>query len=662
MRLFEVAKTELQPFSTDPNTPNQIDMMKDPEYMSKKKGMVGEIVWMSPEEYIERSERGFRSIGEPGLVRQGRDPKLVKQYAQDMKRGDKFPMLELDYRGGFAQEGLHRAMAAEMIGVNKVPVFVTKESPEFKAKRQSEWEKTKAQLKKRMDGWDKDRQSDVVDDILGAFESTLTEDYYIGNCTMDEVVDDIFGNVSEFARLVDEYGDDFEIGDYKIVYDDDKDIHSFYIKENLTEGISPVVYHSVSGITSLLSILEQDRFKLTASPGTDTERALQKGDRFYYLSTTRHKLGGYHLNPYQRGYMLNLDGAKLAQRYAGKPVDYWGPEWYKNKEMGGKGPEEKEAEDRIYSYKPFIPNASKYIREIHILLDPEGYESQEEFGIYYRRLAILAKKRGIPLFIYDNKQDWLTQNKAKATPITKIDIITKAKGKDRDQRDLYLHRRQYLAPWIELYMAPVGSKISKEAERTRYNYVLYGYSDSARSLAAEIHNAKSKPADETGLETLLKIFRKEKIRSPQEYIDLLYDKWKPKEESLQEYKEVSNWTDDEEGNIFGYVVDTDEEQLVNYFVLNHGVKESVINAIRKKYSTVAVARNISVDEEHQNKGHGTELMGAFIEEVAGEGAEAILCVADTLEDNEFDLVKWYEGWGFETVAQTGSGPFMVMEL
>ena len=136
MRLFEVA--ELIPFTTDPVTPNQIDMLKDPEYMAKKKGMVGEIVWMSPQEYIERCEQGFKSTGSKGLVRQGRDPKLIKQYAQEMQKGDKFPMLELDYRGGFAQEGLHRAMAAELLGVRKVPVFVTKESPEFAAKRNAE--------------------------------------------------------------------------------------------------------------------------------------------------------------------------------------------------------------------------------------------------------------------------------------------------------------------------------------------------------------------------------------------------------------------------------------------------------------------------------------------------------------------------------------------
>jgi GNAT superfamily N-acetyltransferase len=175
MRLFEVAQTKLQPFSTDPVTPNQMDMMKDPEYMANKKGMVGKIEWMSPKEYIDKCVAGFRSIGEPGEVQRGRDPKLIKKYAQEMQSGDKFPMLELDYRGGFGQEGLHRAMAAQAIRVEEVPVFVTTESPEFKERREQERKAEMDRIKGQLTDFDKERQSSVVDDILGAFDEDLNE-------------------------------------------------------------------------------------------------------------------------------------------------------------------------------------------------------------------------------------------------------------------------------------------------------------------------------------------------------------------------------------------------------------------------------------------------------------------------------------------------------
>jgi hypothetical protein len=61
---------------------------------------------------------------------------------------------------------------------------------------------------------------------------------YIGNCTEDDVVDDIFGNVSEFARMVELHGDEFTIDDLVVKYDDDKDIHYFYhrLSENFADG------------------------------------------------------------------------------------------------------------------------------------------------------------------------------------------------------------------------------------------------------------------------------------------------------------------------------------------------------------------------------------------------------------------------------------------
>ena len=129
MRLFEMF--DLQPFETDEyNTPNQMEIMANPDYWREKKGVAGGVHWMTPTEYIRACEIGFRRANEHGLVRSGRNPELVKEYAQAMKRGDIFPMLELDYRDDFfGQEGLHRAMAAEMIDVKKVPVFIMKSVP-----------------------------------------------------------------------------------------------------------------------------------------------------------------------------------------------------------------------------------------------------------------------------------------------------------------------------------------------------------------------------------------------------------------------------------------------------------------------------------------------------------------------------------------------------
>lgn len=142
MRLYEL--NNLQPFKTDEyNTPNQMEIMANSDYWREKKGVVGGVQWMTPTQYIQACEIGFKRSGSEGLVRGGRNPELIKKYAFDMKRGDKFPMLDLDYRNDyFGQEGLHRAMAAESIGVKKLPVFIMKDAP-----KQIEEDETPAAIK-----------------------------------------------------------------------------------------------------------------------------------------------------------------------------------------------------------------------------------------------------------------------------------------------------------------------------------------------------------------------------------------------------------------------------------------------------------------------------------------------------------------------------------
>jgi len=108
-------------------TPDDI-LFKDPDYHRRAKGKEGNIEWMSPDEYIQRSTVGFKSTGSHGAIESGRDPELVKKYAKMMQDGTKFHLPTLDYRDGdFSQEGLHRAMAARSLGATKMPVAILKD-------------------------------------------------------------------------------------------------------------------------------------------------------------------------------------------------------------------------------------------------------------------------------------------------------------------------------------------------------------------------------------------------------------------------------------------------------------------------------------------------------------------------------------------------------
>lgn len=49
----------------------------------------------------------------------------------------------------------------------------------------------------------------------------------LGNCTDENVVEEIFGSVSEFARQVELNGDSFVYCGVAVMYDEEKDIHQF---------------------------------------------------------------------------------------------------------------------------------------------------------------------------------------------------------------------------------------------------------------------------------------------------------------------------------------------------------------------------------------------------------------------------------------------------
>ncbi len=50
----------------------------------------------------------------------------------------------------------------------------------------------------------------------------------IGDCRQENVIEDIFGSVTDFAREVEENGNWFEYNNVSVTYDEETDIHYFY--------------------------------------------------------------------------------------------------------------------------------------------------------------------------------------------------------------------------------------------------------------------------------------------------------------------------------------------------------------------------------------------------------------------------------------------------
>ena len=99
------------------------EILSDPEYFKENKNRELSKVVMTPDEYIEECAEAF-GIPKQELM-ESRDRDMFKKYAEDMRNGDKFPPLSLDYsQGKFSQEGIHRALASRYNGVNEVPVMI----------------------------------------------------------------------------------------------------------------------------------------------------------------------------------------------------------------------------------------------------------------------------------------------------------------------------------------------------------------------------------------------------------------------------------------------------------------------------------------------------------------------------------------------------------
>ena len=130
-------------------------------------------------------------------------------------------------------------------------------------------------------------------------------------------------------------------------------------------------------------------------------------------------------------------------------------------------------------------------------------------------------------------------------------------------------------------------------------------------------------------------------------------------EFITEQKSISQHT--EGGSLEGYVMSTDKPNINNY-LQSQGATPELIKNITNRYKTLALIRNMYVDDEYRGQGIGNDLVSNAIDDAASNGADAIILVSDTDEDNPFDLTKWYEGFGFEIVGTAGTNPVMILDL
>jgi hypothetical protein len=281
--------------------------------------------------------------------------------------------------------------------------------------------------------------------------------------------------------------------------------------ESLDEAASPVLFHYTGSVGAALNILKNNEFMLSISTGTVEAPYAPKGYN-YFLSTTRSKVGGYHELTGGTAVMFNLDGNWFNRRYPVKAIDYW---------AGFDKQKHSESEDRIFAREPTIP--ADAITAVHILLKEAG----EFASPTTRQLMIVAKKRGLPTYLYSNENAWKLQDTKRAIPVSKAQDLIRGQKKTGYVSTSNYGKRM-LGPWLELIFKKSRSELSKRANELRYSLTYWNGGQFADDLGLrnEISNAR-KPGN-SGYDQANKIIaamRKIGVADLKGLLTFLHKKW-----------------------------------------------------------------------------------------------------------------------------------------
>jgi len=294
-------------------------------------------------------------------------------------------------------------------------------------------------------------------------------------------------------------------------------------ESQLGEAASPVLFHYTGSVGAALNILKNNEFMLSISTGSVEDQYAPKGYN-YFLSTTRSKVGGYHEFTGGTAVMFNLDGNWFNRRYPVKAIDYW---------AGFDKQKHSESEDRVFSREPTIP--ADAITAVHILLKEAG----EFASPTTRQLMIVAKKRGLPTYLYSDENAWKLQDTKRAIPVSKAqDLI---RGQKKTGYISTFNGKKYLEPWLELIFKKSRSELSKEANKLRYSLTYWNGGQFADDLGLrnEITNAR-KPGN-SGYEAATKIIaamRKIGASDVKGLLTFLHKKWDAEAQQSESIEEA----------------------------------------------------------------------------------------------------------------------------
>ena len=200
--------------------------------------------------------------------------------------------------------------------------------------------------------------------------------------------------------------------------------HTALIREIIQEVLSDRLYH-YTYVGTILDILEKDHFLPSVAFERPSEEEVGR-DYKYFISFARNLRGTFHKEGRGAGYFV-IDGRKLSQNYKGSAIDYW-----ERAKFDPKATKETEAEDRLFTNKPYVKDAAKYIEAVHISAPYEtkfssGRVQEEKYseGLVeqMKKIAELGKSKGIPVYYHTDLGSYRMANDKKA-----LDFAQWAKG------------------------------------------------------------------------------------------------------------------------------------------------------------------------------------------------------------------------------------------
>lgn len=116
----------------------------------------------------------------------------------------------------------------------------------------------------------------------------------------------------------------------------------------------------------------------------------------------------------------------------------------------------------------------------------------------------------------------------------------------------------------------------------------------------------------------------------------------------------------ENGTAFGYVIDKTEPNIKNYLDEHTEHASAIFRLLSTRFNSIALLRNMYVEEDCRGQGEGSDLVSQFLEEAYLDGADIVMLISDAGEDQAdgFDLVTFYEGLDMFSSIETSSGMLM----